>query len=716
MNEIKKPMNKNLQYYKPLIISILCLFSYFPTHSQNINIKRYLKEADNYLSILDFQTALYGYQEILKVEPEHLEANFKAGFCFLHATHREKALPFLLKVHKSAIAYSSNIQDLMTPHPQYIKPFNFLLGEAYHFNNLFREATKYYELTKKEYLTQQSDPKNLKDKSLQKELLGKIRECEKKIKECKFGTKYISEPVNSQITNIGATINSKTGDYAPVISADENILVFTSRREGSIGDGVDRLDGQPYEDIYIATKKAGKWTVPKNVGRPINSKYHDASIAISADGKQLFIYQDNNRGTGDIFTARINPDGSWSNLKSMGDNINTEFHEPSVSISADGKTVYFSSNRPGGFGGLDIYMSQKQAEGEWGEAINLGASINTEYDDDAPFISFSGKHLYFSSRGHSSMGDFDIFRATFEQGKWGEPENLGFPINTADNDIYFVLSADEKTGYYASAKEGGYGGKDIYVIKMPEPIPIAEIAKNEPEIRLTPPKVELSGETLTLNQKPRLTLRGTIRDKITKQPLEANINLNELISGEKIQDLVSEVENGHYASNQVNWWQKYIISVQKEGYLFHSESFGTPQEANKNEEVVIDIELEPLKVGAKINLVIFFDFDKAHLRPESNNELRRLLNFMQKHPSVKVEIAGHTDNIGTDQKNMILSDQRAKAVVDYLLDNQIPEERMRYVGYGFHKPIALNQNADGSDNPQGRQMNRRTECIVTAVK
>jgi outer membrane protein OmpA-like peptidoglycan-associated protein len=710
-------MNQKLRLYKPLIISILYLFTHFSTFAQNINVKRYLKEADNYLSILDFQTAVFGYQEILKVEPDNLEANFKTGFCFLHSTHREKALQYLLKVHKSALSYQSNIAELMVPHPQYIKPFNFLLGEAYHFNNLFREATKYYELTKKEYQAQQTDPKNLKNQRLQKELLAKIRDCDKKIQECKFGAKYISEPVNSQISNVGATINSKASDYAPVISADESILVLTSRREGTTGDGVDRLDGQPYEDIYIATKKDGKWTTPKNVGRPINSKYHDASIAISADGKQLFIYQDNNRGTGDIFTAKINPDGSWSNLKSMGDNINTEFHEPSVSIASDGKTVYFSSNRPGGFGGLDIYKSQKQADGEWGEAVNLGSTINTEYDDDAPFISFNGKHLYFSSRGHSSMGDFDIFRATFEKEQWGEPENLGFPINTADNDIYFVLSADEKTGYYASAKEGGYGAKDIYMIKMPEPIPIDLIAKKqETDLLLTPPKVELSDKLISNQQKPQLLLRGTIRDKITKEPLEANINLNELFSGDKIQDLTSEADNGHYASKAVNWQNKYIISVQKSGYLFHSQGFSTPEELGKNEEVIVDIELEPLKVGAKINLVIFFDFDKAHLRPESNTELKRLLNFMQKHPGVQVEIAGHTDNIGTDQKNRILSNQRAKAVVDYLLDNNIPEERMRYVGYGFHKPIAKNQNPDGSDNPQGRQLNRRTECIVTAVE
>jgi outer membrane protein OmpA-like peptidoglycan-associated protein len=682
------------------------------SQAQNINVKRYLKDADNFMSILDFQVAQEILQDVLKADSQNLEANFKMGFCYLHSSHREKSLPYLLKVYKANPNYSPDLEGIMTAHPAYIQSLEMFLGQAYHYNNLFKEATRFYEKEKKNCLTELKNPENQKKKDIQLSLKAKIKEAEKKILECKYGEEYISSPVNTQITNIGGVINSKFSDFAPVISADENIMVFTSRREGTTGGGVDRMNGKFYEDIYISIKKDGQWTKPTNVGNPVNGKYHDASIALSPNGKQMFIYRDNNRGSGDIYTTRINPDGRWSSPKSIGDNINTEHHEPSITITSDEKTIYFSSNRPGGFGGLDIYKSEKMADGEWGPAVNLGSGINTEYDEDAPFISFNGEHLYFSSRGHSSMGDFDIFRCSWENNQWSIPQNLGFPINTADNDIYFVLSADEKTGYYASAKEGGYGEKDIYLIQMPD-IQVVEI-ENNPDIIVETPLVKTEIVEV-VDQKPRLLLKGTIRDKISKQPLEANIHLALLEDAQNFQDMTSEADNGYYSSHQVKWSDKYVISVQKEGYLFHSQSFATPKMENKNEEVIVDIELEPLKVGAKINLVIFFDFDKAHLRPESNAELKRLLKFMQNHPSVKVEIAGHTDHIGTDLKNMILSEQRAKAVVDYLLENNIAEERMIYKGYGFHQPIAPNQNQDGSDNPQGRQMNRRTECIVRVV-
>ncbi len=688
---------------------LFCFVSIQTTYAQ-LNVNRALRELDGLLKELNFHDAIPLAEGIVKQEPENKDGNLKLGFAYINSISKEKSLPYFKKVYDMDKVYLGNLSDICANSPKLLCVLEHYLASAYHYNNKFHEAVTLFQKAQHNYEKSRQDYR--KNDEVGKLLDDKIKECKKRNIECKNGEKFISQPVNAEITNVGSIINGKYSDYAPVISADEKVMVFTSRREGSTG-GKRDVDGDFFEDIYITRKENGQWGKPKNIGSPVNTKFHDATIAISPDGKELFVYKDNSQGTGDIYTTFIKPDGSWEDLKSMGKNINTSYHETSISITADGKTVYFSSNRPGGFGGLDIYKSEKNAKGEWGEAVNLGKEINTEYDDDAPFISFDGKHLYFSSEGHETMGGYDIFKISWENGKWTKPDNLGFPINTADNDVYFVLTADEKTGYYASAKEGGWGYKDIYMIKMPE-IKIIEVKRVEcpMEITFQPKKIEIA----RLPDKPRLLLRGTVRDKDTQEPLEANLDINLLITYDLIQNLTSDKENGTYSTTKVVWDNTYILSVSKDGYLFNSKSFVIPPETPMNQEIIVDIELQRLKVGAKIDLVIFYDFDKATLRPESNTELKRLLKFMQKYPGVSVEIAGHTDNIGTSQRNQILSEQRAKSVVTYLTANDIHEKRLTYNGYGFNKPVAPNTKPNGQDDPEGRQKNRRTECVVTAVK
>jgi outer membrane protein OmpA-like peptidoglycan-associated protein/tetratricopeptide (TPR) repeat protein len=675
-----------------------------------------IQMADAYLVNNELKPALDIFEKLSKELPDNIEINFKVGFCYLHATHKEKSLSFLQKVYAEDSTYTSNIHLIYTPDSPFIKPLTFFMGMANQYDAFFKEAMFFYQKTIAEYEKLKADKKIQRDKDQIAFIDKNIAEARKRIAECKYGESYVNAPVNAQIDNIGAVINSKFADYAPVISADGKVLVFTSRRDDSEG-GKIHDDGEHFEDVYIAYWENNQWTKPKNIGRPVNTNSHDASIAISPDGKEIFIYKDDNNGTGSIYFTDLKADGTWESPKSMGDHINTKFHEPSISMISDKKTVFFSSTRPGGLGGLDIYMSQKNEKGEWGEAIHLGNTINTEYDDDAPFITTNGRTLYFSSKGHTTMGGYDIFKSEWDGSKWSEPQNIGYPINTPDDDIYFVLSGDGNYGYYASAKEGGQGKTDIYIITMPQKInlEVAKIIKNEPEIDITPIEVKVSTVPIEkVSGEPKLILRGTITDKKTKEKLEANVSVELLANNASIDQTVSGA-NGQYRSEKVAQSQNYMLSVQKEGYLFHSETFSTPK-ITQDEEVVVDVELDRLKLGAAINLKIFFDFDKATIRKESYTELKRLLDFMQKYPTVKVEIGGHTDNIGTNQKNLILSDRRAKAVVDYLKTNLIPESRMTFKGYGYHKPIAPNQNQNGSDNPQGRQLNRRTECVVTAFE
>src|SRR6185437_5686759 len=401
--------------------------------------------------------------------------------------------------------------------------------------------------------------------------LEELEKVDRKIYECENGIIYIKSPVKAEVKNMGPVLNTKYADYAPVITADESMLVFTSRRPGSTGGLLDEKQN-PYEDIYISLNKNNEWQAPQNIGKPINTDGHDASIAISPDGSQIFLYKDDNNG--DIFVSKF--EGiEWSKPADLGKYVDTKYGETSVSMTADGKTIYFTSDRPGGFGGLDIYVSKKDKKGKWGEAVNLGKVVNTEYEEDSPFIHADGKTLYFSSRGHAGMGDFDIYKTTLQpNGAWSEPENLGYPINTADDDLYFVLSADNKHGYYSSEREGGYGEKDLYMISMPKPEVLASVESKEVKLPSnTKKKMATIAKVESFN--PVTILKGTIRDDLTKDVLEADIVIIDNEKNEVISELKSNKLTGGYLVVLPSG-KNYGMRVQHPSYLFHSENFDIP--------------------------------------------------------------------------------------------------------------------------------------------
>ena len=299
----------------------------------------------------------------------------------------------------------------------------------------------------------------------------KSGEVEKRIIECESGKKLMSEPRKFVVTNLGAAINSPFEDYAPVLTEDEKLIVFTSRRPaGNLSDKTS-ADGKYFEDVFFSYWQDGNWSAAKNMDRPVNTPFHDSDLALSADGKQLFLYTDENEG--DILVSDL-INGKWSQPQLLPSPINTRYHESSVSISSDGKKIFVASERPGGLGGSDIYVTEKNKFGQWGPATNLGPSVNSAWDDDSPFIDYDGNILYFSSTGHNSMGGYDIFRSLRKPGKWSIAENLGFPINTPGPDSYFVSTKDGKRGYYSSVREEGFGEEDIYLITLPP-----ELSKEE---------------------------------------------------------------------------------------------------------------------------------------------------------------------------------------------------------------------------------------------
>lgn len=386
------------------------------------------------------------------IDPSNANINYRVALCYLKsATKKDYAIPFL---EKASLNVSKNYLDYEPTEKKAPISTYYYLGIAYHLQYRFDEAITNFELYKS----------LLKSKEI---LI--FKDVNDRIKQCQNAKALMNAPINVAISNMGDSVNGPFPDYCPVISADESTLIFTSRRAESTG-GDRGVDNQFYEDIYICYKKNdGKWTSPVSISSNINTYGNDAAIGLSADGQQLLIYRDD-AGDGNIYTSTLAGD-TWSVPEKMGSDINTKSWEPSASISADGNTLFFVSDREGGFGGRDIWRCVKLPNGKWSLASNLGAQINTEYDEEAPFIHPDGVTLLFSSSGHKTMGGFDIFSSVKNpETGWEEPVNMGFPINTTNDDVFYVTSPDGKRGYYSSAKPGGYGEKDIYLISLPDAI------------------------------------------------------------------------------------------------------------------------------------------------------------------------------------------------------------------------------------------------------
>jgi len=632
-----------------------------------------IKDADKLIEKTppDYEHAIELYLKANDFNPNNAFLNFKIGAYYLQTIYKIKAIPFLEKVVK----LNPNIDNEVF----------FQMAEAYHYNMQFDEAKINYQ------------------KAISQCPSEKQKEINKKIEECETGKELIKNPVRVLIDNLGPEINSKYPEYSPCISADESMIVFTSRRDNTTGGNVFD-DGMFNEDIYISNKVDGKWTPAINPGKPLNSKDNDASVALSPDGQKLLIFRAS--GGGDIYECRLKGD-KWVDPEPLRSTINTKYHETSASYSSDGKSLYFVSDRPGGFGSHDIYVSHLDEKGRWGEAENLGPVINTPYDEYGVFMHPDGKTLYFSSKGHKTMGGFDIFKSVLENGKWSEPVNLGYPINTPEDDEFLTISGSGKHGYFSSAREGGFGGQDIYMITFLGPEMdlilntedklLSGVSETMKEIVIQK-KVEVASNPLTI-------LKGKILDEITKQPVIATIEMFDNEKNEKIATFESNSATGKYLVSLPSG-KKYGIAVKADGYLFYSE-FVDVSLSNSYQEINKDILMKKLDVGKKIVLNnIFFDYGKATLSAESTAELDRLIDLLNSNPTIKIEISGHTDNKSSREFNLKLSTNRAKAVVDYLVSKGIDMERLTYKGYGFDQPIASN------NTEQGRKLNRRTEFKI----
>ncbi len=498
----------------------------------------------------------------------------------------------------------------------------------------------------------------------------------------------MKHPVPFSPINLGPGVNSRFEEYLPAITADENKLVFTVRAPGDTNRN-ESYGNQLTEDFYQSTYKDNVWQKRISLGPPVNTKNNEGAENISPDGQTLLFtccadvageYPEGRQGLGscDIFFSIKNGD-QWSRPHNIGKAINSKYWDSQPCISSDGSTLYFVSNRPGGKGREDIYFSKLQADGNWGAAQNMGDSINTPDSEISPFIHPDNLTFYFASDGWTSMGkkDLQVCRRKNPDAKFSAPVNLGYPINTSGEESSLIVSADGTKAYYDSERKEGFGKTDIYRFDLypaARPVPVTYV-------------------------------KGKVYDQDSHNPIEASFELTDLATGKVVAGSYSNPGNGEYLVCLPSG-HDYAFTCSRKGYLFFSQNFSLPSGSSLKPHV-LDVGLSPLKPGSKMVMNnIFFATGSFELKTESHAEINKLVSLLQNNPLLKVEISGHTDNVGDAQKNKILSENRARAVVEFLVSRNIPAERIVYKGYGDTQPIAPN------DNEEGRKKNRRTECKI----
>jgi outer membrane protein OmpA-like peptidoglycan-associated protein/Tol biopolymer transport system component len=647
-----------------------------------------IEAGDANVYAFNYPLAVSYYLKANAFNPSSGDLNYKIGLCYVQfdkyqmKTYFEKA--YQLKPTVS--------QDIL-----------FYLGWCYHLESNWTKAIEYYNM--------------FAGKATAPELQPLKTEAFKKIQECKNGQMLEGKKARVWIDNVGKEINTDYPDYAPVISTDEAIMIFTTRRPDT--EEMSPIGGY-FEDLYISRRVDGVWTKAVPIGKPVNVKgQHDATIGLSPDGHTLYVYNDD-RGNGDIYES-IDEDGAWSQPKLMEKTINTDGHEPDASLTFDGKRLYFTSDKPGGFGGHDIYYTDWDDEKQkWGDAVNVGPVLNTPYAERSVFIHPDGETMYFASKGHNTMGGYDLFYSKLVDGKWTAPVNLGPPLNTPDDDVQLVVAGNGRYGYCSSYRQGGYGEKDIYVITFlgPEKPPVLSNEDNLIASIAKPIKEKIIEPTLVSEGSNMAILTGIIRDEKTKQPLKAQIVLIDNEANKVIAEFNSDAVSGKYLVS-LPGGKNYGIAVRKDGYLFHSENFVIPNESGFR-QYNKDADLKKVEVGQTIVLRnIFFDLDKYTLRPESVNELERLIKLLNENPTMKIEISGHTDTRGSAEHNQELSQNRAKAVVDYLIAHGISASRLTYAGYGETKTLisdeAIGKMTSSGEKEEAHQQNRRTEFKILSM-
>lgn len=633
----------------PLVFSFFLLATSISSQGQSA----LLDKADRHFSKKDYTNALAYYQQGINGSVEDARLLFRAGFAAL----QEMQYDFAVDCLSRAFALDPNADPYLEYH----------LGMA---------CSQIHDYTRA--ITHLRSHRG-KSKSLAHLVDSKIR-------ECIFADSLLRLPPRTTVTPL-TEFNTESDEIAPLITGDQHTLLFTSNRteDGS-------RNRSNMEDVYVATRRGAVWTEPEKISEVINVKPLEAAVWLSPDGTTVLLYYED--GQGDIYQSDF-VEGEWTTPQPLNSFINKpNSRESGACISPDGQRLYFASNRPGGKGGFDLYVSQRTPDGDWGRPSNLGSPVNSRGNEEYPFVHTDGT-LFFSSDGHVTLGGTDIFRARQENGRWASPENLGYPINSAGFDGYFVLSADGQTGYFASRRNGAH--IDLYQTEQL----FTPMAYTPHGTASTP------DHPRTLPKDATARLHGTVTDSRSQEPVVATITI---VNHDNDSTFTAQSDaSGSFSI--ILPAGDYGLTVISNQYLPSSTRLVVPSSA-KPAEIAHNVLMEKAGVGSTVVLRnVFFDTNEYALKPESRAELRKLHDLLANNAGWKIQINGHTDNVGDRNLNINLSLKRAQSVVDYLVELGIQRERLSARGFGPDRPLVSND-----DEEEGREINRRTEIEIVALK
>ena len=633
----------------------ICIFFFCATELSAQDKKAYRSqflEAEYFFLIGEFNEARFIYSELLKQDPENANLKFLIGACYLSLDEEKaKAIPYL---ESAAANISPSYREGSYKERNAPKESMFALARAFHIQNQLDKAIDCY----KKY----HDIMRLQDPS-------EIDFVLKQIESCKLAKYMLENPLPYTRTPFSSEFNAYASNYNAIISEKDSMMIYMRKKTF-------------YTAIMMTRLQNGKWTVPIAINDQLGIDDNSNVCSISGDGSELYLSVEEDQ-IYDIVMSRFKK-GKWSKVEKLNNNINTYYSETHASISSDGKKLFFTSDRPGGIGAMDIWMSEWQNEKDgWGKAINLGEPVNSLYSEETPFISSDGSILFFSSMGHATMGGFDVFYSSFlPTGQWSYPANIGYPVSTADEDLFYFPLGIGRQALFSGFMDEGEGKQKILLVNLD-----------------------------TSSHFENIALKGTIRleDKVR----ELNESFSVKIINSKNSDTVITIKpnptTGEYSVDLQPG--SYELRMQGNGYTETKENITVIEGVSRN-EIRMETAMTPVNVSSGEFLVIrnvLFGFDDFALDDEAKTDLEMLLMAMQTHPQILVQVTGHADSKGSEDYNLNLSRKRARSVVDYLIFKGVSKERFISLGLGEQQSIALNQNTDGTDNPEGRRLNRYAE-------
>ena len=628
---------RKVTFFITLVLISVHAFSQDKLSSSNVRAVAAYNRSNLSLGQKLYNTAIRDLEEALRIDPNFIEAHYRLGDVYKKRGEYRKSL--------------AQYQYVEAINPSISKHLGFEIAECYFNVHAYDSALIYFT-----NYEQTPDLSENRKKVLDKYLIN-----------TRFSVEAIKIKIPYEPKNLGAGINTINQEYLPTVTADDSTIIFTRRSN--------------QEDFYISTKNfENNWNKAFGLSNIINTTGNEGAQCVSPDGQYLYFAgcgREDGLGKCDIYYSKLEGN-SWSKPQNIGTPINSPYWESQPSLSADGKSLYFVSDRKGGYGSYDIYLSRNLGNGKWSNPVNLGPNINTSGSELSPFIHADNQTLYFSSDGWPGFGQNDIFFSKkTKTGFIDKPKNIGFPINTSQEESGLVISTDGKKAYFASNSLQGFGGLDLYSFELYEAA--------RPSI-------------VTF-------IKGNVFDKNTNQKLYSIVEIIDIATGDTVAQTTSNEYSGQFLAS-LPAGKTYAFNVYREGYLFYSDQF-ILENKKQIDAYKLPVPLSPITVGAKISLRnIFFETNSFKLKNESKYELIKLKEFLKSNPNVRIEISGHTDNVGADAANQTLSTNRAKSVYDYIIKQGIEPTRLVFKGYGKSQPIETNSTETG------RSKNRRTEIKI----